>query len=99
MGKLRIVTVGISGWGGRSHGRFATPADSARHECSPYRGLHVRRESVGCVHRSRAFLCRARAKPLTFRFATFCVALSSGGDEKVANRDIRIWHFVIENGY
>jgi hypothetical protein len=21
------------------------------------------------------------------------------GDEKVANRDIRVWHFVIENGY
>ena len=21
------------------------------------------------------------------------------GDEKVANREIRVWHFVIENGY
>ena len=25
-----------------------------------------------------------------------CVAYS---DEKVANREIRVWHFVIENGY
>jgi hypothetical protein len=24
---------------------------------------------------------------------------SSCSDEKVANRDVRIWHFVIENGY
>ena len=41
-----------------SRGRFATPADFPRQDCSPYRGLHVRRESLGCVHRSRAILCR-----------------------------------------
>jgi ATP-dependent helicase YprA (DUF1998 family) len=33
--------------GQRSQGRFATPADFPLHDCSPYRGLHVRRESVG----------------------------------------------------
>jgi hypothetical protein len=33
--------------GDRSRARFATPADSPRHDGTPYRGLHVRRESLG----------------------------------------------------
>jgi hypothetical protein len=59
--QLRIV-MGISGGGGRSRGRFATPADSPRHDCSPYSHVHARRERLGFVHRSRHFLSR-RAKP------------------------------------
>ena len=31
--------------------RFATPAGFPLQDCNPYRGLHVRRESLGCVHR------------------------------------------------
>ena len=31
--------------------------------------------------------------------ATAHTPLAAYGDEKVANRDIRVWHFVIENGY
>jgi hypothetical protein len=46
-----------------SRGRFATYADSPLHDGSPYRGLDVRRESVGVVSRSRGVLCRAVAKP------------------------------------
>jgi hypothetical protein len=34
MERWRIVTCGISGGGGRSRGRFATPADFPRHDCS-----------------------------------------------------------------
>jgi hypothetical protein len=37
------------GWVTSSRGRFATPADSPRHECSPCRGLHVRRDSLAVV--------------------------------------------------
>jgi hypothetical protein len=56
MEKLRIVTVGRSS------------ADFPRHDCSPYRGLHVRRESVGLVQGPFSVApCRTR----TLRFATF----------------------------
>jgi hypothetical protein len=44
--------------GGRSRGRFATPADAPLEECSPYSHEHVRRESLGVVHRSSAIFCR-----------------------------------------
>jgi hypothetical protein len=44
--------------GDRSRRRFATPADFLVRDCSPDRGLHVRRESVGFVHRSRSIFCR-----------------------------------------
>ena len=50
--------------------RFATPADSPRHDGSAYRGLHVRRWGLGFAHRSRTILCRA-APNLALRFATF----------------------------
>jgi hypothetical protein len=45
-----------------SRRRFATPARSFLREYSPYRG-NVRRESLGIVHRSRAFLCRPVPNP------------------------------------
>ena len=49
--------------------RFATPADSPRHDGSAYRGLHVRRWGLGFAHRSRTILCRAAPNP-KLRFAT-----------------------------
>jgi hypothetical protein len=46
MEQVRIETLGFR-VGERSRGRFATPAaDLLPDDCSPYRGLHVRRESV-----------------------------------------------------
>jgi hypothetical protein len=53
-----------------SRGRFAKPTDFAGHYCSPYSHVHVRRESLGFVHRSRAISRRPRAK-LSGRFAPF----------------------------
>ena len=52
------------GGGISSRGYFATPADFPRRDCSPYRGLHVHRESLGFVHRSRSITvapCQTRA--------------------------------------
>jgi hypothetical protein len=49
--------------GDRSRGRFATPADFPRHFCSPYSGLHVHRESLGFVRRSRIIFCRPAPNP------------------------------------
>jgi hypothetical protein len=43
--KMRIVTVGFR-VGDRSRGLFTTPADFPRQDCTPYRGLHVRRECL-----------------------------------------------------
>jgi hypothetical protein len=42
------------------------------HECSPYRGLHARRESLGVVPRSRANFCRPRAHQSDSRFPHRC---------------------------
>jgi hypothetical protein len=71
--KVRNVTVGISGWGGRSRGCYATPADSPRHDGTPYRELHVRRECLGFVPGSKAIFCRA-VPNLGVTICTFCVA-------------------------
>ena len=60
MQKLRIVPFRV---GDRSRGRFATPADSPHQDCSAYRGIHARRESLGFVHRSRAIFCRPAPNP------------------------------------
>jgi hypothetical protein len=49
--------------GGRSRGRYATPADFPRHDGTPYRGLRVRRWGLGGVPRSRSTLCRAVPNP------------------------------------
>jgi hypothetical protein len=54
------------GWEMSSRGRFAAPADFPLHNCSPNSHVHVRRESLGFVHRSRAIFCRP-----VLRFATF----------------------------
>jgi hypothetical protein len=56
---------------GRSRGRFATPADFPLHDCSPYSHVHVRREGLGFVHRSRAIFCRPVPNLSALRFATF----------------------------
>jgi hypothetical protein len=42
---------------------FATPADFPRRECSPYQGLHARRERFGFVHRLRIDFCRRVPNP------------------------------------
>jgi hypothetical protein len=47
--KKRIVTLGISG----VEVAHARPADFPRCDCSPCWGLHVHRESLGFIHRSR----------------------------------------------
>jgi hypothetical protein len=47
-----------------SRDRVATPADFPLHDCSPYRGLHARRGSLGGVPRSRAIFCRPVPKPI-----------------------------------
>ena len=52
-----------------TRGRFATPADFRLHDCSPYRGLHVRRECLPFVHGSNAIFCRPMPKLQTLRFA------------------------------
>jgi hypothetical protein len=49
--------------GDRSRGRFPST------RCSPYSQVHVRRERVGFVHRSRAISCRP-VPTITPRFAT-----------------------------
>jgi hypothetical protein len=64
MNTLRFGLFGDFGWGVSSRGRFATPADFPLHDCSSYRGLHARRESLELFHRSSAIFCRfSRAKP------------------------------------
>ena len=46
--------------GGRSLTRlFRDARPIPLQDCSPYRGLHVRLESLGFVHRSRAIFCRS----------------------------------------
>ena len=57
--------------GGRSRGRFATPADFPPHDCSPYSHVHERRECLGFVHHSRTIFCRPVRATLALRFATF----------------------------
>jgi hypothetical protein len=54
-----------------------TPAQSFKHDCSPHRGLHVRRERVGVVPRPKAPVPNPNR-----RFATF----SSGGGSPAAQR-------------
>ena len=46
-----------------SRGSFATPADFPRNDCSPYSHVHVHRESLGFVHRSRIIFCRPVPNP------------------------------------
>jgi hypothetical protein len=63
--------------GDRSRGRFATPAGFPRQDCSRYRGLHVRRERLGFVARSRTILCRPVPNPsVTIR--NFFIAVHRG---------------------
>jgi hypothetical protein len=51
-------------WESSSRGRFTPrPPDRLYQECSPNQALHVRRGSVGVVHRSRVIFCRPAANP------------------------------------
>jgi hypothetical protein len=54
------------GWGDRSRGRYATPADSPLHGNTPYSHVHVRRIGLGFVSRSRTICWSPRAKPLSY---------------------------------
>jgi hypothetical protein len=69
----KVANHNVSRVGDRSRGRFATPADSPLQDCSPYSQVHVRRESLGFVHRSRTLYLSPRAKP--YDFATFSAAV------------------------
>jgi hypothetical protein len=55
--------------------RFATPTDSPRHDGSAYSHVHVRRERVGFVHRSRVIFCRPVPKSLTYDSQLFSIAV------------------------
>jgi hypothetical protein len=50
--------------GPRGRGRFAIPAECPLHDCSPCRGLHVPRERLGFVHRSRSFSASPQMGPI-----------------------------------
>jgi hypothetical protein len=56
-----------------SRGRFATPADFPLQDCSPYSHVHVRRERLGFVPRSRTILCRPVPNPL--RLIRNCISV------------------------
>jgi hypothetical protein len=59
----KVVT--FVGW---DHGRFATPADFPLRDCSLYSHVHVRRESLGFVHRP---FSTAPCQTLASRFAVY----------------------------
>jgi hypothetical protein len=63
MEKVANRNVRDFGWEMSSRGRFATPADFSLHDCSPYSHVHVRRESLGFVHRSRPIFCQPVPNP------------------------------------
>ena len=60
--------------GDRLRGRFATPADFALQDCSPYSHVHVHSESLGFVHRSGTVLCRP-VPNLRGTTRNFCIAV------------------------
>ena len=64
--KVANRTVRDFGWANAHGAEIATPADFPRRGCSSYRELHVRRERLGFVHRSRTIFCRPVP---TLRFA------------------------------
>jgi hypothetical protein len=63
-------------------GSLSRRADFPRHDCSLYRGLHVRRECFGFAHRFKTNFCRRPVPNLRVRFATFpslyCARASEG---------------------
>jgi hypothetical protein len=58
------------GWGDRSRGRYATPADFPRRGGTPHQGLHVRRWGLGLFIVQGPFSV-APCQTLESRFATF----------------------------
>jgi hypothetical protein len=68
--------------GDRSRSRFATPAESPLRGCSPYSHLHIRRDRLGFVHRSRAIFYHPVPNP-SVTIASFlhrCTAVGRRGD-------------------
>ena len=43
----KVANRNVMDFGYRSRRRFATPADSPRHDCTPYSHVHVHREILG----------------------------------------------------
>jgi hypothetical protein len=72
-GKMRIVTIGVSGGRFRARRRFATPADSPRHDGTPY--SHVRRERSGLYLSLKARFLSLRTEPLPVSVRNFVSAL------------------------
>jgi hypothetical protein len=72
-GKLRIETLGISGWEIAQRGRFATPTDFPLQDSSPYSHVHARRGSLGVVPRSRTISYRPAKPSITIR--NRCIAV------------------------
>jgi hypothetical protein len=62
-----------------ARGRFATPADFPLHDYSPYSHVHVRRESLGFVHRSKGHFLSPRANPYVAICNLFIRAPATGG--------------------
>jgi hypothetical protein len=68
--KLNVVR-GCFGWESAHGARFATPADFALHDGTPYRGLHVRRWGLGFVRRSRVRFLSPRAQNANVTICNF----------------------------
>jgi hypothetical protein len=74
---LRIGTSGISGEI-TSRGRFATPADSPPHDCSPHSHVHARPRKFGiCPSFRGPFSVAHLPKTRALRFAAFRVAVGA----------------------
>jgi hypothetical protein len=87
MKQLRIVTFRISG--GKAPAAVSRrPPVSLDTEGTPHRGLHVRRERLGGVHRSRTSFCRPVPNPcVTIR--NFLIAVSR--TTLLTARGVRWW--------
>jgi hypothetical protein len=95
------VTFGISGGRSPLTRPFATPADFAQHDRSPFSHVHVRRERVGFVHRSRTIFCRPVPNHHV-TIATFPTAARHGksvNQNRRAAYTMKTLRIVIENGY
>jgi hypothetical protein len=75
MQRRRIVALGFRvSSRGRKHAAVSRhPPTCPLHDCRPYRGLHVRRERLGVVHRTRTIFCRPVPNLNTIR--NFCIAV------------------------
>jgi hypothetical protein len=91
MEKLRIVTLGISGVWEVAHAAVSRrPPISLSHDCSPYIELHVRRERLGFVRRSRAIFCRSVPNPNVTIRDFFIIAVGEGGARAVRGEVVHV---------